>query len=128
VRVSRQLHLEASIWVDRAFDNFPPILGDPRGVALWDKSVDHVDVDTEGPLRVGSTFDAIGPARGRRPGQLTSYRVAYLDRMTNTVEILQHPFFTHGVWSMHFAPNGERTKVDCAVDLTAVFSANSSLA
>ncbi|HEY3843110.1 MAG TPA: hypothetical protein VGL48_07640 [Acidimicrobiales bacterium] len=67
---------------------------------------------------MGSTFDTIGAARGRRPGERTSYRVVTLDRTTNTIEILHHRF-TCGVWTMHFVPNGERTKVDCAVDLTA---------
>jgi hypothetical protein len=119
MRISRQLHLQASICVDRALDDFPPILGDPRSVALWDKSVDHVEVHTDGPLEVGSIFDTIGPARGRRPGQRTSYRVVAIDRTTNTVEILNHPLLAYGRWTMDLAASGERTKVDCAVDLTA---------
>lgn len=118
MEISRNLHLEASIWVDRALDDFPSILADPRSVALWDRSVDHVEVHSGGPLQVGSTFDTVGPARGRRPGQRTSYRVVTLDRSTNAVELLSHPFFVHGLWTLHFVPYGERTKVDCAVDAT----------
>jgi hypothetical protein len=119
LRISRRLHLEASIWVDRALDNFPSILDDPRSAALWDKSVDHVEVHSDGPLQVGSTFDTIGPARRCRPGQRTCYRVAVLDPMTNKLEIMRHPFFVHGTWTMHLVPEGERTKVDCAVDALA---------
>jgi len=89
MRVSRRLHLQASVW------------------------------SPNGPLRVGSTFDTIGPHRGRRPGQRTSYQVTALGPTVNTVEILHHRLFEHAVSTFRFFPAGQRTKVACSVDLVA---------
>jgi hypothetical protein len=93
MRISRKLHLEASVWVDKAFGDFQPFLSDPRSLRLWDKGVERVEIRTPGPLRAGSTFDTIGPPRGHRPGLRTSYRVAEIRRDLNVVEALDHPLF-----------------------------------
>lgn len=119
VKPSRTLRLESSVWVDRALDDFPPLLNDPHSLQLWDDSVEQVETHASDPLQVGSTFDTIGPARGRRPGQRTSYRVTMLEPTTNAVEVIGHPLFQRAVWTLQFISTGQRTHVTCSVDLVA---------
>lgn len=114
----RRLELRSSIVVNRRLEDFPADLADPRSLKHWDRSVAAVEVESPGPLRVGSTFATIGPARGRRPGIRSEYRVIELKASRNGVELLRHALFTAAIWTFDYAPRGGATLVSCSVDAT----------
>jgi hypothetical protein len=114
--MSRRLEMRSSIVVDRRLEDFPAELGDPHSLARWDRSVDMVELDDGGPLRVGSTFATIGPRRSRRPGTRSEYRVVGLERYRNRVELLRHPLFATAIWTFGYAPRGDATLVTCSVE------------
>lgn len=113
----RSISLESAVSVNKALDDFPSWLGDPRSLELWDRSVAHVDITSTGGWGVGSTFTTVGHPRGGRPGRISSYRVRRLDRTVNEVELVDSPVFERAVWTFSFVPQAQRTKITCRIDL-----------
>ena len=109
-------HLEASIVVSRSLETIPRFFDDPRSLTAWDKSVASVEVTCEGPVRVGYTFDTIGPPRGKQPGLRSSYRVIQLEPRVNRVELVRSAMFRKAVWSFEFEPVVQGTEITCGID------------
>jgi hypothetical protein len=79
----------------------------------WDRSVADVEITSALPVGVGSTFKTVGPARGGRPGIITSYRIAEFEPVTHaTVEVLDSPTLRRAVWDFTFASTGTSTHIE----------------
>ncbi len=112
------LHLESSILINRPFAEFPRSFSDPRSLAAWDASVAEVVPISEGPLRVGSTFETVAPAKPGHAGRRSSYRVVQFDERVNRVELINSKLFRSAVWTFTFADDPAGTRTTCAVDAT----------
>lgn len=103
--------LSASIHIGLALDAIPAVFADPRSLVLWDRSVARVELTCEGPLRLGYTFDTLGP-RGFR----SSYRIIQLERYVNRVELVRARLFRWAVWRFEFKPAPVGTTICCSID------------
>jgi hypothetical protein len=111
------IHLEKSIIVHRSMAEIPEFFNNPKSLTAWDVSVAKVALTCHGPLRVGYTFDTIGPARNGRPGKRSSYRVVKLEPQENDVELTNSKIFKRAVWGFRFDPIAEDTRITCSIDL-----------
>ena len=110
-------HLEESVLIGRKFCDFPPSFADPRSLAAWDTSVARVEITSDGPVRVGFTYDTIGPRKHGREGKRSSYRITRLEPRENSVELINSTVFRRAVWGFRFEDIPEGTLTTCTVDL-----------
>jgi hypothetical protein len=97
------IHVERDIAVPRR--RVWAYAADPMTQIDWDRSVAQVVLTSTGPVRVGTTFDTIGPKRsgGRRPGIITSYQVTEFEPEWHAkVEVTNSPTLERAVWSFTF--------------------------
>ena len=91
---------------------------DPMAQKKWDRSVADVAVTFQPPFGLGSTFKTIGPARGGRPGVVTSYRVSEFEPLRHaTVEVVDSPTLRRAVWDFTFTPNQTGTRIEWKIEL-----------
>lgn len=94
---------------------------DPMTQADWDRSVAQVLVTSAGPVRVGTTFDTIGPGRsgGRRQGIITSYQVTEFEPERHTKAVVTNSrTLKRAAWSFTFESiAGGATHVVCDVEI-----------
>ena len=92
-------------------------MSDPLSQLKWDRSVAEVKLTSPPPVGVDYTFTTIGPAKGKRPGLRSEYRItAFVPEKHATISLVNSRTFKRGDWSFDVekTPQGG-TKITCAI-------------
>jgi hypothetical protein len=103
--------------VPQSIDKVWTFSSDPMAQKKWDRSVADLEITSELPFGVGSTFKTIGPRRGGRPGIVTSYRITEFEPIRHaTVEVVDSPTLRRAAWDFSFTSNGTGTHIEWNIE------------